>query len=39
MGLIRLGDYGSAARVLADEDATLRATLSCTILAREERAR
>jgi HEAT repeat protein len=39
MGLIRLGDYGSAARVLADEDATLRATFSCTILAREERAR
>jgi hypothetical protein len=39
MGLIRLGDYGSAARVLADEDATVRALLSCTILAREERAR
>jgi len=39
MGLIRLGDYASAASVLADEDATIRASLACTILAREERAR
>lgn len=39
MGLIRLGDYTSAAAILADEDASLRATLSCTILAREARAR
>ncbi len=39
LGLVRLGDYGSAARVLADEDATTRATLACTILARDERTR
>ena len=37
LGLIRLGDYASAARVLADEDATTRASLACTILAREDR--
>jgi hypothetical protein len=39
LGLIRLGDYATAASALADEDATLRATLACTILAREARGR
>jgi HEAT repeat protein len=36
LGLVRLGDYSSAASVLGDDDATTRATLACTILAREE---
>jgi hypothetical protein len=39
LGLIRLGDYAGAASVLADEDATTRASLACSILAREEHGR
>lgn len=33
--LLALGDYGTAATALADDDVNLRTELSCTILARE----
>ena len=34
-GLTSLGDYSSAATALADDDASLRTDIACTILARE----